>query len=361
MKRLEDIKKVFSVIIAVLIFTIFPLSSDANIYLNYPEGGEVFEAEDMIDVQWYVEYKGVGTVDIEFSADGGNTFKYVAENVPILTQNDDEGTIKWIVPDIDSSECVMQATYYVDGNGMFVDTSMYFKINPVPYELVILENGYDGYSGAKDNTIYEESENSNGGGEFLFVGSTDYITADYYRRRGLIKFDLSDIPQDAVVTWASLELTVAPYNTDIVPIRLHKLTADWGEGFQVGENEEEMGSPAFLGDATWLSNFYDISTWINPGGDGQYNESPSASGFAGDIGEVVELSNPAMTEEIQAWIDGTDDNYGWIIIGNENQIGSVKTFYSSESVEEPSARPRLVIEYISGQQIAVELDDWNAY
>jgi hypothetical protein len=361
MKRMEDFKKVFSVIICVLTLMFFPISADANIYLTNPEGGEVFEAEEIVDVQWYVEFKGVGSVDVEFSADGGETFTYVVENLPVLSQNDEDGSINWVVPDVDSSECVMQATYYVDGNGMFVDTSAYFKINPIPYVLVILENGYDGYSGAEDNTMYEESENTNGGGDFIFVGNTDYITADYYRRRGLIKFDLSDIPKDVIVTWAALELTVAPYNTDIVPIRLHKLTVGWGEGFQIGEDEEEFGTEPFVGDATWISNFHDITLWTNPGGYGDYNEMQSASGFAGDIKEIVELSNPMMTEEIQAWIEGTDENHGWIIIGNENEVGSVKTFYSSDSTEEPSARPRLIIEYVPEQQIPVELDDWYAY
>ena len=85
----------------------------------------------------------------------------------------------------------------------------------------------------KDNTIYSESQYTNGGGQHFFVGTTLH---NYYRR-SLISFDVSsNVPAGSTIQSVTLQLHMSMTNTlaHATNVSLHRCLAPWGEGTAVG-------------------------------------------------------------------------------------------------------------------------------
>jgi hypothetical protein len=199
---------------------------------------------------------------------------------------------------------------------------------------------------SKDNTIYAESRAlSNGAGYTMFAG----VNGQGDVRRLLIAFDLSEIPSGSTITSAVLHLYMIR-TSDLFPRRhsLRKLLADWGEensfagpgGSGPGGGD---GAPARDGDATWTHTFYETELWITAGGDFSGTES-EATNVGVSRTTVSWGSTPAMVADVQGWLDNPATNFGWMLLGTENQISSARAFYTKESTDEVN-RPRLVIEY----------------
>jgi len=123
------------------------------------------------------------------------------------------------------------------------------------------------FSAAKDNTLYQatdpNSQLSNGKGIYLFSGLTRLNQV----RRGAIQFNLSSIPSNATITDATLTLFLSQSSPNPAPetIELHKFLRDWGEGASSAPLPGGQGTTAQPGDATWLYNFFNSSTWSTPG------------------------------------------------------------------------------------------------
>jgi len=211
---------------------------------------------------------------------------------------------------------------------------------------IILEQGLNGYQGTADNTIYEESTNTNGGGQNIFAGKTQGLLGAM-SRRALIRFDLAQVPSGSTINSVELRLTVAR-TQDTAPSaqNLHRLTKDWGEGTADTPSNEGRGTAPVQGDATWVSNFHGISTWDSPGGD--FVSGSSASTSVGPIGSTAVWSGSGLVSDAQGWVDEPASNFGWILIGDEVSTQSVRSFHSSEATGQ---RPRLVVNYTAPQQV----------
>ncbi len=197
---------------------------------------------------------------------------------------------------------------------------------------------------SRDNTLYENAvgARSNGVGDFLFAGRTGQPVDAV--RRAVVGFDLSGegIPAGAIVTNASFSLTVsqAPVEGEEA-YAVHKLTQDWGEGTSHAGGQESGGSEASPGDATWLHTFYDSQQWSNPGGD--FAATASATANVGGAGGVATWSSAALTADVQSWLETPDENFGWVVIGNETSPGTSRRF---DSKDNPSgSAPRLELTY----------------
>jgi hypothetical protein len=214
---------------------------------------------------------------------------------------------------------------------------------------------------SKDNTIIQWSPAtpdpnpllSNGLGD-IFVGRTNQDgqePATISIRRGLIHFDVAErIPAGAQITAATLTMRdVRGLNGDPT-VRLHRVLQDWGEGnsfFQGGQ-----GAPAADGDVTWLHRFYSSANpaastaWDYAGGD--YAAMSSAESVIFDDqgdGQLFTWSSPTMAVDVRDWLDNPNENFGWMLIGDEARGQSAKRLNSRESTELPNMPPNLMIEY----------------
>lgn len=205
----------------------------------------------------------------------------------------------------------------------------------------VLENGVNDYDGTRDTTIYAESNNTNGAGMGLFAG----FTARGNERRALIAFDLADVPEGAQITSVALSLVISRTQPGAISLALHRLTADWGEGDVDAGGQEGSGTPASDGSATWRSNVLGSSNWETPGGD--FRAEPSATAEGRNINSTVTFTGEGLVADVQAWVNGEADNFGWILIGGSSG-GTAKRFHSADSNASEGKKPRLTIQYTTG-------------
>jgi hypothetical protein len=195
---------------------------------------------------------------------------------------------------------------------------------------------------AADNTLIESGrgEWSNGSGPHLFAGRIS--SAFEPRRRALVRFDIEAVvPAGSTITRVSLEMSLSATNAGAVPVRLHRVLSSWGEGASAASGGG--GAPAAPGDATWIHTYYDERFWAAPGGD--FNPEASAGAMVDQPGPYAWESTPALVADAQGWLDAPEQNFGWMLIGEESFPTTVKRFDSREH-EEEARRPLLRVEYL---------------
>ncbi len=197
---------------------------------------------------------------------------------------------------------------------------------------------------SKDNTLYEEPSGatSNGAGEYFFVGRTHLTTNSI--RRGLIAFNPAGrIPAGATITNVTLSLNMSRSNVGDTTVRLHRVTADWGEGTS---NAVLMGggsgAPATTNDATWLHRFFSSSLWTTAGG--TFAATLSASATVGGVGRYTWGSTAGLVSDVQQWLNTPAANFGWILIGDEAVGSTAKRFDTKENANVAN-RPQLTVTY----------------
>lgn len=208
---------------------------------------------------------------------------------------------------------------------------------------------------SKDNTLYENATGSlsNGIGEFMFSGRA----GDSLKRRAVLAFDLSGIPNGATVTGVTLALfmsrtlPVGPFAFD-----LHRLLANWGEGASNATGGGGGGGAASQpNDATWVHRFYSGTPWTSPGGD--FAAAVSATQSVDDIGTYVWGSSAQLVADVQGWVTAPASNFGWILVGGEASVPTAKRFNTRENLDAPT-RPVLTVTYTT--TVGVVRETWGA-
>lgn len=193
-----------------------------------------------------------------------------------------------------------------------------------------------------DASLYEESATTtaNGAGEILAAGRTNQPTGS--RRRSLLRFDLSSLPDGAVISSVSLRLFLFTVTTAETGLSLHRATTAWTEGPSDPAGNESNGAAAVVGDATWNFASFDASAWTASGGDAL--AAPSATLSVGTTSGYYTWSSAGLTSDAAAWVTDPLQNFGWLLRGDELAPQTAKRFASSEN-EDPSRRPLLLIEF----------------
>lgn len=194
---------------------------------------------------------------------------------------------------------------------------------------------------SRDNTLFEEAlgERANGVGVHLFVGNT----ASDSRRRAVLAFDVAaQVPPGSRITRVTLTLHVSMTITGAQRMALHRVSANWGEGLSnAGFSRDGIGAPSRPGDATWVYRFFPESLWSTKGGDFE-RTADAATVISGASGT---WENAAMVARVQQWLDQPATNFGWIIIGNEDESTTTKRLDSRE-MQPAASRPTLTIELV---------------
>jgi len=177
---------------------------------------------------------------------------------------------------------------------------------------------------SKDNTLFETTNGStsNGAGASLYFGLTNRGSI----RRALMAFDVAaNLPAGATVESAALQITVEKTIVGAKSVSAHRVQRDWGEGTSVGAG---AGASATENDATWIHTFFSAESWQTPGGD--FDAGTLTSGSVG-TGTVLLPSTAELVSVVQSWLDTPDQNFGIILVGDENTSPSTKAIGSREN------------------------------
>jgi spore coat protein A len=123
---------------------------------------------------------------------------------------------------------------------------------------------------------------------------------------------------------------------------MHRVLADWGEGTSNATGQEGKGANASTGDATWRHRFYNTMFWSTQGGD--FNATASASTTVNTTLGYYMWSGASVVADVQAWVNGTANNYGWLLKGVETTSHTAMRFASREE-STASQRPVLIIDF----------------
>lgn len=207
----------------------------------------------------------------------------------------------------------------------------------------------------KDNTIYEESTSySNGAGDFLISGTNWNPDS----RRALMEFNIaSAIPKYSTITSAQLTLYCNyAYNSNFESMSLHMMYNEWGEASSHALGDEEWGTNAEMGDATWQYRYFNTDSWGIWGGD----YAPESTSQWVDVDDAYYTwSSSQLIEDVQVCLDVPTANHGWVLIGNEGSMDSYKSFNSVNNIDVPT-RPQLIITYNEPVVIGYEDVFWIA-
>ncbi len=195
--------------------------------------------------------------------------------------------------------------------------------------LVILWNS--SYSYAKKQTIQPGPEKSRDshiskglGDEMKNFGIEENMgVGQQDTKRILIRFDLTSIPPDAIISSAVLQLCLAQdyYFGQKRVIYAHKITGFW--------KDKEV---------TWNQSI-EKRNWRLPGGDFD-SELESAKSF---IGKAYGWVSWDVTRTVKDWLEGKYINFGFLL--KEHNCDNEAVWFLSSELEWEAYRPKLVITY----------------
>lgn len=193
-------------------------------------------------------------------------------------------------------------------------------------------------------TLYSEGgEIANDRGTWFFVGRTSRGAL----RRAVIKASIPASLTFADVQEVRLTLEMDKSVSGPSTISLHRLTEDWTRGISDAPGEEGRGGPASPGSVTWIHTSYPDAFWTTPGG--SFEPTPSAS-LVVDGSESYTWTGPGLIDDINFWREHPDQNFGWILIGDEENQ-SAKRF---QALAPNNTSPRLNVLFIA-------VKNWASY
>jgi hypothetical protein len=193
-------------------------------------------------------------------------------------------------------------------------------------------DGFSGYSGTTDTYVAQKTPTTNYGSAAACYLDRDDGSHDE-DKSCLIRWALSGVPTDAVVTSASITLRVLDAGD---PYQLYALNRSFNEA-----------------EATW-NDAARGSTWGWQGARAATDRGPEIGSLSGGSGSKTIKLNAAGIAMVQGWVDGT--NHGILIANHKTNHNRGSELASSEHGTS-SYRPQLSITYTTnaGSGMAVPL------
>jgi hypothetical protein len=192
----------------------------------------------------------------------------------------------------------------------------------------------------KDTSLFETGPDANLGADDLASGTTKAG----YKSRALIQFDVASlIPTGSTIQSVSLRLNVnrQANGAYLENYGLHKFLTNWTEG--VGTSNF---APALTGETSWNSQSQGSVLWSTPGTQSGVEYSPVISGLSATIlttGTFNISSTSQMVTDVQSWLDAPTANFGWMIIGQREDIGGTARRFTSK--ETGALVPQITVTY----------------
>ncbi|MEF3312087.1 S-layer homology domain-containing protein [Paenibacillus sp. GYB004] len=184
-------------------------------------------------------------------------------------------------------------------------------------ETKVFQEGLDGYAGNQSTFITFANPDDNYGTDTIFSIRKTLLDL----RAPFMQFNLSSIPRHATIDSATLELTTFSngVSSTSANVAVHKITVPWDEA---------------------------TITWNNSVGAAVYDPTPvTIQSMDGRLANSI--SSLDLTALVQQWVDGTADNYGFMLQVTELDSGVMawhRGFHSDDSTTQTS-RPKLTISY----------------
>lgn len=194
-------------------------------------------------------------------------------------------------------------------------TFFYERMNVLPTE-VSFQEGASGYAGTSDTYV-----TSLLAGQGTSNATAANFIVDYNsgtdERFGLLKFNLSSIPSGAIIVGCELTIYI---DVEGNAIRLHKMYMPWTEA-------------STYTSLTRLPLFNDV--------DAATTADTIHSGYGGLTGP---LRIKVPTSTVQAWVNGSKVNHGWVLYNPSTSDGNGFQFRSKDHTT-AADRPKLVVRY----------------
>lgn len=178
-----------------------------------------------------------------------------------------------------------------------------------------------GYSGSSDTFIWDTNPNTNNGTQTSTV-EDKAAGVETDQRKGLYKWDITLIPYGATIVGARADMFIAAEGQGIAWYRI--LTADWVES----------------------STYNSLTGGVNDDGTEASTTEDNRNAVNLDTILNLNLRNNLRLDTPQAWVSGTQNNYGYLIEGTDT-AGDGMQLASREAVT-ASQRPKLTLRYTGG-------------
>lgn len=215
-------------------------------------------------------------------------------------------------------------------------------INDADVLVATFQNSVNGYTGTTDTTIDGEQTFFNFGFDNRVIiddaaGNPDFggaEGADIRPQQGLLKFDnlfgagASQVPVGSQVFGGFLTLNVINASSSTANVKFYRMLQDWNEVTATWVDPQGIAGAG-------------IANGVTPDGVEAAMTPDGVVPFPGQGGKV---QVPLSQQTLQAWANGTFDNFGWMFVSSSD---SSWEFSSSEqfNVDGINLRPELTILY----------------
>lgn len=200
----------------------------------------------------------------------------------------------------------------------------YTRLSSVP-TTISFQDGVSpnsGYVGSSDTFIWDTNPNTDNGTATSTV-EDKAVGVETDQRKGLHKWDITLIPYGAQIVGARADTFIAAEGQGIAWYRI--LTADWVES----------------------STYNSLTGGINDDGTEASTTEDNRNAVNLDTILNLNLRNNLRLDTPQAWVSGTQNNYGYLIEGTDITTGDGMQLASREAVTS-TQRPKLTLRYTGG-------------
>ncbi len=208
--------------------------------------------------------------------------------------------------------------------------------------IITLRADLGGCSKVADNTLHSSAVTANAGADES-LDSGLFGAGDI--RRGLLRFDLSFLPEDVQIVDARLQLyNHASESASPSDVGLYRLTKRWVQGNQ--------GLAPLQGTSCWNAPLWGTLYWAVAGAD-QASDTAKNDDLSFDRHatpeDTIQLTATDawyewnVTHAVAQWVHRDWNNEGLLIKADAEVVGSGRSFHSSEYALDPTLRPTLVL------------------
>ncbi|WP_112261414.1 DNRLRE domain-containing protein [Lentzea terrae] len=176
--------------------------------------------------------------------------------------------------------------------------------------------------------------NNYGGAQQVRVGAaTDGVV-----HRGLVRFDVRDIPIGATITNATMTLSYSGTTATVRPMNVHRVTRAWNEG-----RAAYPGSCDGSG-ASWLETQGGVR-WSNDGTD---NDPAALATIAAKSRTTAGKDAVNLAAEVGRWVRGDVPNHGLLIKAADETVPASGAAWLDYASDDAAERPTLEVTFADG-------------